>query len=127
MLTDPSTACLPITKPIFRSFISGSILSSKSISTGPNALSNLTSSKGIKLRNTIRTRELDDNSSERQLAESEDGRSGDRYYDTYAERGGHTNTTITSFNKAPDRDADTSRTYGIQVKNETEVCYESAW
>jgi hypothetical protein len=119
------TACLPITRPIFRKFLSGSLLSSSSNSTGPNPLSGLTSSRGIKLRNTGRSSALDDNSSERQLAGPEDGLSGDTYFETYAERGGHTNTVVTCDDKVPDSDTDTSGTGGIQVKNETKVYYES--
>jgi hypothetical protein len=105
--------------------MSGSLLSSKSNSTSPNPLSGLTSSKGIKLRNTTRTNALDDNSSERQLAEPEDGLSGDTYFESYAERGGHNNTVISCVDKGSNNNADTSRTCGIQVKNETNVYYES--
>lgn len=105
--------------------MSGSIFGSKSNSTGPNPLSGLTSSKGIKLRDTTRTKELDDNSSERQLAEPEDGLSGDMYFESLAERGGHNNTIISSVDKVPNSNADPSRTHGIQVKNETNVYYES--
>ncbi|KAH7074047.1 hypothetical protein FB567DRAFT_188135 [Paraphoma chrysanthemicola] len=119
------SSCLPITKPIFRRFLSGSTLGTKSTSTGPNALSYLTSSKGIKLRTTSRTKDLDDNSSERQFAQTEDGSSGKTYFETYAERGGHNNTTISCDVKGNDSNDDNSRTYGIQVKNETDVRYES--
>ncbi|KAG9191440.1 hypothetical protein G6011_09528 [Alternaria panax] len=120
------SSCLPITRPIFRKFFSGSILGSKSNSTGPNPLSGC-SGKGIKLRNTSRTKELDDNSSERQLAQHEDEQSGhgETYYESYAERGGYTNTVITRDDKAPHSNTDASRTYGIQVKNETNVRYDS--
>ncbi|KAH7120726.1 hypothetical protein EDB81DRAFT_914525 [Dactylonectria macrodidyma] len=120
------SSCLPIIRPIFRRLISGSILSSKSNSTGPNPISGLTSSKGIKLSNINRTKEVDDNSSQRQLAELEDGSSGDIDFNSYAERGGHNNTIITScVDEVPNSSANTSRTYGIQVKNETKVYYES--
>lgn len=105
--------------------MSGSILGSKSNSTGPNPLSGLTSSKGIKLRNTSKSKELDDNSSERQLAEPEDRSPSDMYFESYAERGGHNNTTVSRVDKVPNDDSNTSRTYGIQVKNETNVYYEN--
>jgi hypothetical protein len=125
MLISLYKACLPITRPIFRKFMSGSILGSKSNPSNPNPLSGLTSSKGIKLRNPTRTNPLDDNSSERQLADPEDGLSGDTYFESYAERGGHNNTVITRVDKGPNNNDDTSRTCGIQVKNETNVYYET--
>ncbi|KAH8622072.1 hypothetical protein IG631_23178 [Alternaria alternata] len=120
MLTSPSQACLPITRPVFRKFLSGSILGSKSHSTGPNPLSDF-SGKGIKLRNSHRTKELDDNSSERQLAQHEDGSSGrgDMYYESYAERGGYNKTVVSRVDEVPDGNANAPGTYGIQVRNET--------
>ncbi|CAJ0554972.1 Ff.00g134850.m01.CDS01 [Fusarium sp. VM40] len=121
------SSCLPIIRPIFRSSIFSSILSSKSNSTGPNAISGLTSSKGIRLNNITRTKETDDNSSQRQLADLEDGSSGDVDLDVYAERSGYNRTIITTCadEGGHDDDNDTSRAYGIQVKNETKVYYES--
>ncbi|KAF1913377.1 hypothetical protein BDU57DRAFT_504528 [Ampelomyces quisqualis] len=119
------SSCLPITRPIFRRFLSGSILGSTSNSTGPNPLGGLTSSKGIKLRHTTRTNPLDDNSSERQLADPADGLSGDTYFETHAERGCHNKTLISCVDKAADSDSDAPRTCGIQVTNETKVWYET--
>ncbi|CAN9306845.1 unnamed protein product [Alternaria alternata] len=112
--------------PVFRKFLSGSILGSKSHSTGPNPLSDF-SGKGIKLRNSHRTKELDDNSSERQLAQHEDGSSGrgDMYYESYAERGGYNKTVVSRVDEVPDGNANAPGTYGIQVRNETNVRYES--
>jgi hypothetical protein len=104
--------------------MSGSLLSSKSHSTNPNAISGLTSSRGIKLRNTGRSTALEDNDSEQELAKADDGLSGDAYHETYV-RGGHTNTVITCVDKGPDSQSDNSGTGGIQVKNETKVYYES--
>ncbi|KAL6362485.1 hypothetical protein LRP88_03767 [Fusarium phalaenopsidis] len=117
------SSCLPIIRPVFRRLISNSILSSKSNSTGPNAISGLTSSKGIKLSNIVRTKEINDNSSQRQLADLEDGSSGDMDFHSYPDRGGHNNTTITTCaDEEPNNN--TNRAYGIQVKNETKVYYE---
>ncbi|RYO36296.1 hypothetical protein AA0113_g9526 [Alternaria arborescens] len=120
------SSCLPITRPVFRKFLSGSILGSKSHSTGPNPLSDF-SGKGIKLRNSHRTKELDDNSSERQLAQHEDGSSGrgDMYYESYAERGGYNKTVVSRVDEVSDGNANAPGTYGIQVRNETNVRYES--
>lgn len=125
MLISSPKACLPITRPIIRKFMSGSILGSRSNPSAPNPLSGLTSSRGIKLRNNTRTKEFDDNSSERQLAEHEEESSGDTYFETYAERGGYNNTVISSADKVPNSNTGSSGTYGIQVKNETNVRYES--
>jgi hypothetical protein len=100
------------------------LLSSKSNSTGPNPISGLTSSKGIKLTNVNRPKEVDDNSSQRQLADLEDGSSGDMDFTAYRERGGHNCTVTTCADKSLDSNSN-SRTYGIQVKNETKVYYES--
>ncbi|KAJ4252476.1 hypothetical protein NW762_011077 [Fusarium torreyae] len=120
------SSCLPIIRPILRKLISGSVLSSKSNSTGPNPISGLTSSRGIKLGNITRTKEVDDNSSQRELAELEDGSSGDIDFNSYPDRSGYNNTVITSsVGGVPNRNNDTSRAYGIQVKNETKVYYES--
>ncbi|KAF4966832.1 hypothetical protein FSARC_5547 [Fusarium sarcochroum] len=114
--------------PIFRKFISSSILSSNSNTTGPNPISGLTSTKGIKLTNITRANEVDDNSSQQQLADLEDGSSGEMDFDSYAGKGGNNNTIITScVDKAPNGNADTSTTYGIQVENETRVYYESTY
>jgi hypothetical protein len=99
--------------------MTGSLLTSKSTSNTPNPLSGL-SSKGIKLSRRIK--DFDDNSSERQLARSEDASSGDMHYESHAERGGHNETTIS---KVEAGNADASRTFGIQIKNETNVCYEN--
>ncbi|KAL2671610.1 hypothetical protein Neosp_014200 [[Neocosmospora] mangrovei] len=111
--------------PVFRRVISSSILSSKSNSTGPNPISGLTSSRGIKLSNIVRTKEMNDNSSQRQLADLEDGSSGEMDFHSYPERGGHNNTIITTgADEVPNND--TNKTYGIQVKNETKVYYESS-
>ncbi|CAN9166963.1 unnamed protein product [Alternaria sp. RS040] len=120
------SSCLPITRPVFRKFLSGTILGSKSHSTGPNPLSDF-SGKGIKLRNSHRTKELDDNSSERQLAQHDDGSSGrgDMYYESYAERGGYNKTVVSRVDEVPDGNANAPGTYGIQVRNETNVRYES--
>ncbi|RSM00240.1 hypothetical protein CDV31_011861 [Fusarium ambrosium] len=119
------SSCLPIIRPVFRRLISNSILSSKSNSTGPNPISGLTSSKGIKLSTIQRTKEMNDNSSQRQLADLEDGSSGDMDFHSYPERGGHNNTIITTNPDAMPSD-NSNRTYGIQVKNETKVYYESS-
>ncbi|KAF4341847.1 integral membrane protein [Fusarium beomiforme] len=122
------SSCLPIIRPIFRKFISSSILSSKSNSTGPNPISGLTSSRGIKLTNVTRTKEIDDNSSQRQLAELEDGSSDDMNFHGYTERGGtraNHNTVITSCaDERPNSHTHNPSLQGIQVKNETRVYYE---
>jgi hypothetical protein len=102
------------------------VLSCKSNSTGSNPISGLTSSKGIKLANITRAKEVDDNSSQQQLAELEDGSSGDMDFNCYPERGGNNNTIITSCaDEVPNRNTNTSMMYGIQVENETRVYYES--
>ncbi|KAH7205154.1 uncharacterized protein BKA55DRAFT_668881 [Fusarium redolens] len=120
------SSCLPIIRPIFRKLIPGSRHSCKSNSTGPNHISGLTSSKGIKLASITRAKEVDDNSSQQQLAELEDGSSGDMDFNCYPERGGNNNTIITSCaDEVPNRNTNTSRMYGIQVENETRVYYES--
>jgi hypothetical protein len=86
----------------------------------------LTSSKGIKLTNVTRTKEVDDNSSQRELADLEDGSSGDIEFHSYAERGGRNNTIITTCaDELPNENAGSSRTHGIQVRNETKVYYET--
>ncbi|KAL5603747.1 hypothetical protein FOVSG1_006497 [Fusarium oxysporum f. sp. vasinfectum] len=86
----------------------------------------LTSNKGIKLSDITQTKEVDDNSSQRQLAKLEDGSSSDMDFNSNAKRGGHNNTIITScVDDVPNSNANTSRAYGIQVKNETKVYYES--
>ncbi|KAL1798061.1 hypothetical protein ACET3X_004667 [Alternaria dauci] len=121
------SSCLPITRPVFRRLLSGTILSSKAESTGPDALSGC-SGKAIKLRNSHRTKELDDNSSERELAHHGDGSSGrsDAYYESFAERGGYTKTVVSHVDELSNRNAETSGAYGgIQVKNETNVRYDS--
>jgi hypothetical protein len=121
-------ACLPIIRPVFRKLLSGSLLSSKGNSTGPNPISGLTSSKGIKLTHMTRTKEVDDNSSQRELAGLEDGSSGDMDFHTYPERGGHSNTVVTScVDERPGSNTTKPSPYGIQVKNETRVYYESSW
>ncbi|KAM0239360.1 hypothetical protein ACHAPO_003333 [Fusarium lateritium] len=120
------SSCLPIIRPVFRKLISGSMLSSKGNSTGPNPISGLTSSKGIKLTHMARTKEVDDNSSQRELAGLEDGSSGDMDFHTYPERGGHNNTVVTScVDDRPGSNSTKASPYGIQVKNETRVHYES--
>ncbi|KAG5756968.1 hypothetical protein H9Q72_006984 [Fusarium xylarioides] len=119
------SSCLPIIRPIFRKFISSSILSSKSNSSAPNPISGLTSSRGIKLTNVTRTKEIDDNSSQRQLAELEDGSSDDMNFHGYQERVPNHNTVITSCaDERPNSHAHNSSVQGIQVKNETRIYYE---
>jgi hypothetical protein len=126
MLTfSPYKACLPITRPIFHKMMSSSIFGSRCSSSSTNPLSGLTSSKGIKLHNTTRTNPLDDDSSERQLAEPEDGLSGKTHFESYAERGSHNNTIISCADKVPNSNADPPTTCSIQVKKETKVYYES--
>lgn len=126
-ITNLFLACLPIIRPIFRKVLSGSSLDSKSNPSGPNPISGLTSSKGIKLTNITRTKEVDDNSSQRELAGLEDGSSGDMDFHTYPERGGQNNTVITSCLDDRPGSNPTEAGYGIQVKNETRVYYESSW
>ncbi|RBR06895.1 hypothetical protein FVER53590_11209 [Fusarium verticillioides] len=119
------SSCLPIIRPIFRKFISSSILSSKSNSSAPNPISGLTSSRGIKLTNVTRTKEIDDNSSQRQLAELEDGSSDDMNFHGYQERVAGHNTVITSCaDERPNSHAHNTSVQGIQVKNETRIYYE---
>ncbi|GKU04238.1 integral membrane protein [Fusarium langsethiae] len=122
------SSCLPIIRPVFRKVLSGSFLSSKGDSTAPNPISGLTSSKGIKLTHITRTKEVDDNSSQRELAGLEDGSSGDMDFHTYPERGGKSNTVVTSCaDDRPGSNPSSASPYGIQVKNETRVYYESSW
>jgi hypothetical protein len=88
----------------------------------------LTSSKGIKLTNIARTKEVDDNSSQRELAGIEDGSSGDMDFNSYPERGGRSNTVVTTCaDDRPGSNPSKAMPYGIQVKNETRVYYESSW
>jgi hypothetical protein len=126
-LTDLSkTACLPMMRPIFKHVVRGSILDSGSNTTGPNPISGLTSSKGIKLTNITRTKDLDDNSSQQQLADAEDGSSGDMDFNYHNDRVGNNNTIITSCaEEAPNSSSNTAGLSGIQVKNETRVYYET--
>ena len=121
MLT--SSACLPIIRPIFRKMVSGTALTSKSNSSGPNPISGLTSSKGIKLTNITRTKEIDDNSSQRELAGMEDGSSGDPDFNSYPQN----NTVITAMDDRPGSNPSNGNPYAIQVKNETKIYYESNW
>ncbi|KAH7189604.1 uncharacterized protein B0J16DRAFT_117627 [Fusarium flagelliforme] len=117
------SSCLPIIRPIFRKMLSGTTLASKSNSSGPNPISGLTSSKGIKLTNITRTKEIDDNSSQRELADIEDGSSGDPDFHSYPQN----NTTITAMDDRPGSNPSNANPYAIQVKNETRVYYESNW
>ena len=103
--------------------LSGTTLASKSNSSGPNPISGLTSSKGIKLSNINRTKEVDDNSSQRELADIEDGSSGDPDFHSYPQN----NTIITALDDRPGSNPSNANPYAIQVKNETRVYYESNW
>ena len=69
---------------------------------------------------------MNDNSSQRQLADLEDGSSGDMDFHSYPERGGHNNTIITTCDDEGPNNNNINRAYGIQVKNETKVYYESS-
>jgi hypothetical protein len=121
-----TSSCLPMMRPIFKNIIHGSILGSGSFSTGPNPISGLTSSKGIKLTNITRTKDLDDNSSQQQLADNEDGSSGDIELGYRTERRGNNNTVVTSgAEEGLNTSTNTLGMSGIQVKNETRVYYET--
>lgn len=125
MLTCPTKACLPMTRPMFRKIIRGSINGSKSYASGPCPLSDFTGSKGIKLSNNTPKKDFDDNCSQRRLAGLEDALAGDAYYKSYVERSGCTKTVISHVDEVRDNSAGTSGAYGIQVKNETDVRYDS--
>ena len=125
MLTYPCKACLPITRPVFLRVFYGPAYGSKTGSTDPSSFSGFTGSKGIKLRNTPRTKEIDDDSSQRELAQPERRTSGDMDFESYPERAGNHNTVITSCaDEVPNGNRDAGRNHGIQVKNETNVYYE---
>ncbi|KAH7309898.1 hypothetical protein B0I35DRAFT_87549 [Stachybotrys elegans] len=119
------SSCLPMLRPILRNFLSTTMFDSDTNPTGPtNPISGLTSSKGIKLTNMTRTKDAD-NSSQQQLADLEDGSSGDMDFHYHADRAGNNNTIITSTGGDGQDNSSAVMSGGIQVKNETRVYYET--
>ncbi|KNG51835.1 integral membrane protein [Stemphylium lycopersici] len=111
--------------PVFLRVVYGSSYGSKANSTDNSSFGIFTGSKGIKLRNTPRTKEIEDDSSQRELAQPEHRTSGNMDFQSYPERAVNHNTVITSCaDETPNGNHDTGKNNGIQVKNETNVYYE---
>jgi hypothetical protein len=109
-------------RPVFRKLMPGSMLDSNP----SQPISGLSTTKGIKLTNVTRSREVDDNSSQRQLADLEDGSSDSLDFDHQHTAGNSKSGITTRVYRSNRDDVEEPAVRGIQVKNETRVHYESA-